>query len=210
MSYLVLFLLINITPVEGVTIGINSSGEVWIGYRKSVLLPYLSLSFTDLKGTYTYLFQSHNDILPEPYQEKSDGDTIKVNIGLLTARLGTKLFFPLQPVNPFFNVSAGLPLPLYIQIKDNDESEQAEWDSLKARLYEKSEPTIIVSVGIGLEKFIGERFSISGEINYNYNFGGLWLQSRYLENPTYWEKEERRVNYKIGKTGTAITLNYYF
>ena len=212
MNLLIILLIISMTQANGMNLGIGSSGEACLGYRKGPFLPYLSLSFTSVSGTYTYLFKSYNEILPEPYKEKIEGDTLKVNIGLLTTRLGTKLFLPLKTVKPFINLSAALPLPLFINIKDDDESEQQEWDSLKARLYEKPEPTITIVAGIGLEKFISERFSIAGELNYNYTLGGIWLQDRYYENQamTYWEKEERHVNYKIGKTSTALWLNYYF
>ncbi len=212
MNIFILCLLINTAPVSGLTIGINSTGEACLGFRKDPFLPFLSLSFMSVSGTYTYLFKSYNDNLPEPYKERIDGDTIQVNIGLLTNRLGTKIFFQGKQVNPFINISAALPFPLYISIKDDDEEEQQEWDSLKARIYEKPEPTITLSAGFGLEKFISEHFSIAGELNYNYTFGGMWLQDRYFENQdmTYWEKEERHVNYKIGRTSTAIWLNYYF
>jgi hypothetical protein len=212
LNFLIFFTIINIVQPSGLNLGVGTAGEASLGYRKGPFLPYLSLSFMSVSGTYTYLFKSYNDNLPEPYKERIDGDTIKVNIGLLTNRLGTKIFFQGKQVKPFINISAALPFPLYVSIKDDDESEQQEWDSLKARIYEKPEPTITLSAGFGLEKFIGERFSIAGELNYNYTFGGMWLQDRYFENQdmTYWEKEERQVDYKIGRTSTAIWLNYYF
>jgi len=212
MNLLMILAIISTSQNHGINLGIGSTGEASVGYQKGIFSPYLTMAFTSVSGTYTYFFQSYNDVLPEPYKEKIDGDTISWKIGLISPKLGTRISLNNKSTKPFVNLSVNMPIPIFISLKADDSTDQAQFDSIKTRLYEKPEPTITLSAGIGIEKFLGERFSIAAEINYNYLFGGMWLQDRYEENSnqTYWEKEQSHIKYQIGRTSTAIWLNYYF
>jgi len=75
---------------SNLTLGLSSSYEPFIGYKFGSFIPYISLSFSHISGTYTdYYYQNNGyiDVIIE------DADTINWNIGLLNTNLGLKYIF---------------------------------------------------------------------------------------------------------------------
>jgi hypothetical protein len=196
----------------GLTVGVGSGGEAFIGYRWGKFIPYVSPSFVTTGGAYYYHYRSHNDNLPWPYQDTEQNDTLQFDAGLLLASIGARAVFGSKELKPCLRVSAGLPLPVYLHFRSSDTTGQHQLDSLKSRLYENPEPTVILGAATGLETFISRRVSIGGEISYTHLVGGAWLKNRYNENEdgSFWEREESRIKFSLGKIGSALWLNFYF
>lgn len=198
--------------IGGLTLGANTAPEPYVGLKLGPVVPYLSLGFVSTSGSYTYHYESFNDNLPEGYKEDLDADTISWNVGLLSVNLGARVFLSSASVRPFLRASVGMPFPLYLKITDDDEAEQAQFDSLLAKMYEEPEPTITVVGGAGLEAFISSRISIAAEATYRYMFGGMLLEDSYRENEdaSFWETSRRHADFSLGRLGAALWLNFYF
>lgn len=166
----------------------------------------------NIGGAYYSHYRSHNDNLPDPYKDSEENDTLRFNAGILTASLGAELQFGSKELQSYIRASAGLPLPLYLRLQSNDTTGQKQLDSLVSRMYAHPEPTVAFSAAAGLRAPIAKQVSIGGEVNYTSLFGSVWTENRYdvNEDGSYWEREESRIQFMLGRIGSAIRLNFYF
>jgi hypothetical protein len=193
---------------SNLTLGLNSSYEPFIGYEFGSFIPYISLSFSHISGTYTdyyYQYNGYIDVIIE------DSDTINWNIGLLNTSLGLKYIFNYNNTSPFLNVSVGMPIPLFINLEASDESLQEQFDSLIAGMYEDPELTFNICAGVGLQTSLTKNFSIAGELDYSIMLGGLTIKDKREETDTlYFEEEKSHMKYRYGKMSGAIWLIWNF
>ncbi len=196
----------------GVTVGVGSGGDVSFGYRFNKFTCFLAPSFMNIGGAYYSHYRSHNDNLPDPYKDTEENDTLRFNAGILTTSLGAELQFGSKELQPYLRASVGLPLPLFLRLQSNDTTGQKQLDSLVSRMYEHPEPTVVFSAATGLMAPITKHVSIGGEVNYTSMFGSVWAENRYDKNEdgSFWEKEESRIQFILGKIGSSIRLNFYF
>ncbi|MBN2379229.1 hypothetical protein JXM67_05450 [candidate division WOR-3 bacterium] len=206
------FLLSVSTIFAGLTLGMGSSAEPYVGYRLGVFEPYFSLGFLNTSGSYTSYYYTFNDNLPEGYKEEVEVDTLSWKVCFINPSLGTRIVFGSGFAKPYLRVSAGTPIPLYLKIEDDDDTDQEQLDSLKARMFENPEPLITVKSGLGFEVSLLDRISISGEMNYSYMFGSALVSSheRESEDGSYREENESHVDFNLGRTGGELWLNLYF